>query len=118
MSINIHQQGMFTILSPLEDIDVNNFKDLDRAFAEQIALKNISLILDFMGVRTIDSSGIGVLVKHMQFLHSSGGEIRLAGVSENLRDLFSSINFFKYFRITKTLNEALLLPGNQNISRK
>ncbi len=55
-----------------------------------------SLVLDLSGVEFIDSSGLAVMVSIMRSL---GGDLRLAGIKENILKLFKATKLDKVFKV-------------------
>lgn len=64
-------------------------------------------VLDFSGTGYIDSSGLGALVTLVKKVRESGGDIRLAGLNADLRQLFTLTKLDSLFRIADTPDEAL-----------
>ena len=51
------------------------------------------------GTVTLDCAGLGLLLKTQKRLMSSGGKLRLAGVSRHLRDILQYSGFDQIFEI-------------------
>ena len=64
-------------------------------------------VVDFAKTGYIDSSGLGVLVSLSKKIREQGGELRLAGLNEDLQTLFELTKLDTLFAITKTAEEAL-----------
>ncbi|HEV8264166.1 MAG TPA: STAS domain-containing protein [Gemmatimonadales bacterium] len=64
-------------------------------------------VIDFTKTGYIDSSGLGVLVSLSKKIREQGGELRLAGLNEDLQTLFELTKLDTLFAITKTADEAL-----------
>lgn len=64
-------------------------------------------VLDFLSTEYIDSSGLGVLVSISKKIREAGGELRLAGLNEDLRMLFELTKLDTLFRICDTADEAV-----------
>jgi anti-sigma B factor antagonist len=65
------------------------------------------LLIDFSQTGYIDSSGLGALVSVSKRIRESGGELRLAGLNEDLRSLFELTKLDTLFTITETPEQAL-----------
>jgi len=76
---------------------------VDRAL-EQGARK---LLIDCTDTGYIDSSGLGALVTMARKAREQGGELRLAGLNEDLRSLFALTKLDTLFVIGSTVDEAL-----------
>ncbi len=64
-------------------------------------------VLDFSSTEYIDSSGLGVLVSVSKKIREAGGELRLAGLNEDLRMLFELTKLDTLFKICDTTDEAV-----------
>ena len=64
-------------------------------------------VIDFSRTGYIDSSGLGVLVSLSKKIREQGGELRLAGLNEDLQTLFELTKLDTLFSISKTSAEAL-----------
>ncbi|MFZ2960037.1 MAG: STAS domain-containing protein [Candidatus Ozemobacteraceae bacterium] len=108
MKFEITQQGNFTIIHLKERIDISNAPLLDSLLETKILAGQNAIILDLTEVTFVDSSGASVLARIYRLLKESEGMMILAGCSPYLKRLFSTIGFHNIFRITATLDEALL----------
>src|SRR5690348_13505549 len=64
-------------------------------------------LLDFGGTGYIDSSGLGALVSISKKVREAGGELRLAGLNDDLRSLFELTKLDTLFAIAETPAQAL-----------
>jgi anti-sigma B factor antagonist len=64
-------------------------------------------LIDFTQTGYIDSSGLGVLVSVSKKIREAGGELRLAGLNEDLRMLFELTKLDTLFNISDSPDEAL-----------
>ena len=58
-----------------------------------------TVTLDCSGLEYISSAGLGVLLKTQKRLLTSGGKLRLSGVSRHLMDIFGYSGFDQLFEI-------------------
>jgi anti-sigma B factor antagonist len=65
------------------------------------------LLVDFSRTGYIDSSGLGALVSISKRVREAGGELRLAGLNDDLRSLFELTKLDTLFAITETPEQAL-----------
>ncbi len=74
---------------------------------EQLLRQNQTrVIFDLSGVSTIDSAGLGKIVKCFSQLKKSGGSLRLAGVKGMLEGAFKITQVYKVIRIYPTAVDA------------
>ena len=64
-------------------------------------------VLDFARTGYIDSSGLGALVTMAKRAREAGGEIRLAGLNDDLRSLFELTKLDSLFTLANTADQAL-----------
>jgi anti-sigma B factor antagonist len=65
------------------------------------------LLVDFSRTGYIDSSGLGALVSVSKRIREAGGELRLAGLNDDLRSLFELTKLDTLFTISETPEQAL-----------
>ena len=65
------------------------------------------LLVDFSRTGYIDSSGLGALVSISKRIREATGELRLAGLNDDLRSLFELTKLDTLFTITETPEQAL-----------
>ena len=65
------------------------------------------LLVDFSRTGYIDSSGLGALVSISKRIREASGELRLAGLNDDLRSLFELTKLDTLFTITETPEQAL-----------
>jgi anti-sigma B factor antagonist len=65
-------------------------------------------VFDFTPTAYIDSSGLGALVSMSKRVRQGGGDLRLAGLNEDLRSLFELTKLDTLFAIFNTPAEALV----------
>jgi len=65
------------------------------------------ILIDFSDTGYIDSSGLGALVSLSKKLREADGELRLAGLNDDLRTLFELTKLDTLFRIDASPEEAL-----------
>jgi anti-sigma B factor antagonist len=86
---------------------VANRQELKQVIADAVEAGARKLVLDFTATAYIDSSGLGALVSINKRVREAGGELRLAGLNEDLRSLFELTKLDTLFAIAPTANEAL-----------
>jgi anti-sigma B factor antagonist len=82
----------------------HELKDLVQAALERGERR---LLIDFSRTGYIDSSGLGALVSISKRIREAGGELRLAGLNDDLRSLFELTKLDTLFTITETPEQAL-----------
>jgi anti-sigma B factor antagonist len=86
---------------------VGNRQELKQKVLDALDGGARKFVVDFAKTGYIDSSGLGVLVSLSKKIREQGGELRLAGLNEDLQTLFELTKLDTLFAITKTAEEAL-----------
>lgn len=86
---------------------VGNRSELKELVHAALAAGERKFLLDFARTGYIDSSGLGALVSLGKKVREEGGEMRLAGLNEDLRSLFELTKLDTLFSIAETPQQAL-----------
>jgi anti-sigma B factor antagonist len=94
-------------------IDING--DID--FREMIRIKDVisslvekertRVVLNLKAVDHINYLSIGVLVERLRFLRDLNGDLKLAGMSPYLRDIFKVVGMDRFFEDYSSLEDAI-----------
>jgi len=108
MHFTIDQQDTTTIFRLKEArLDSSNSSALKAEFLILAQPDVETLIVDLSEVQSIDSAGLSALLLAERQQSAHGGELRLAGVNENVRSLLRLTQLDRVFQSYPTLNEAL-----------
>ena len=86
---------------------VGNRQELKQLVIDALDGGARKFVVDFSRTGYIDSSGLGVLVSLSKKIREQGGDLRLAGLNEDLQTLFELTKLDTLFAITRTAQEAL-----------
>ena len=86
---------------------VNNRQEFKQAIIDQIELGARVVVVDFSNSAYIDSSGLGALVSLGKRLRDAGGDLRLAGLNEDLRTLFELTRLDSLFPMFASRADAI-----------
>ena len=86
---------------------VGNRQELKQQVVDALDGGARKFVVDFTRTGYIDSSGLGVLVSLSKKIREHGGDLRLAGLNEDLQTLFELTKLDTLFAITRTTQEAL-----------
>jgi anti-sigma B factor antagonist len=86
---------------------VGNRHELKQKVLDALEAGDRKFLIDFTSTGYIDSSGLGVLVSLSKKIRESSGELRLAGLNEDLRTLFELTKLDSLFAIDDSADEAL-----------
>ncbi|HUF43227.1 MAG TPA: STAS domain-containing protein [Verrucomicrobiae bacterium] len=100
----------------IQDISVIDIAgDID--FREMIRIKNViggliekdrlKVVLNLKSVDHINYLSIGVLLERMKLLRNLNGDLKLAGMSPFLRDIFKVVGMDRFFEDYTSLEDAI-----------
>ena len=99
-------QGV-TVIRVEGQLIVGNRQDLKAVIQEAMEAGDRKFLIDCTQTAYIDSSGLGALVTISKKIRENGGELRLAGLNEDLRSLFELTKLDSLFHIAPSVDEAL-----------
>lgn len=97
--INERRSGEVIILDLKGRLRVGgNSLALHKSIRALVLEKKTLIILNLAGVTYIDSCGLGELVASQVSVENKGGEIKLIGISETLRELLTATRLLAVFK--------------------
>ena len=107
MSFQVNKEGNVTVVDVEGQLIVGNRQELKQKVLEELESGERTFVIDFENTGYIDSSGLGVLVSLSKKIREQGGELRLAGLNEDLRTLFELTKLDTLFQIADSRSDAL-----------
>jgi len=86
---------------------VGNRQELKGLVQEGLDQGERKFVIDCTQTGYIDSSGLGALVSLSRKVREQGGELRIAGLNEDLRALFELTKLDSLFHISPTADDAV-----------
>jgi anti-sigma B factor antagonist len=86
---------------------------LHRSVRSLILEKKTLILLNLAGVTFIDSCGLGELVASQVSVENKGGEIKLIGVTDTLRELLELTRLLRVFDVYENEADAIESFGNE-----
>jgi anti-sigma B factor antagonist len=68
---------------------------------------SLQFVLDLSGVKLMNSSGLGILIKALKPTREAGGDFHLASVSEKIDSLFMITKLYQVFKSFPSVDEAV-----------
>jgi anti-sigma B factor antagonist len=94
------------VLIPVDELDASNVGELKRDVAPVLEA-NTHLVIDLSRVRFVDSSGLGAMLSCLRQLSAKGGDLKLCGMSKQVRATFELVRMHRIFDIFSTREEAV-----------
>ncbi len=108
MALSVATSGSgITIVRVEGQLIVGNRQELKALVTESLDRGGRKFLIDCTDTGYIDSSGLGALVTIAKKVREHGGEIRLAGLNEDLRSLFTLTKLDSLFEIGETVEQTL-----------
>lgn len=108
MSFSVRKDAKGVVVIGVDgQLIVGNRHDLKQGVLEALEQGDRKFIIDFSNTGYIDSSGLGVLVSLLRKIREAGGDLRIAGLNEDLRTLFELTKLDTLFTITDSPAAAL-----------
>jgi anti-sigma B factor antagonist len=106
--INERRSGDVAILDLKGKLRVGgNTIALHKSIRSLVVEKKIKIILNLAGVEYVDSCGLGELVASQISIENKGGEIKLVGLTEPLRELLTATRLLQVFDVYDNEADAI-----------
>lgn len=107
MELQEYQAGTFHVLSLTGPVKTPDHAVLQRKLMDIIESGTRTLVLDCTKLTYISSSGLRIWLMTLKKITAAGGQLRIAGLQETVREVFVIAGFTSIFTIYATLEEAL-----------
>jgi anti-sigma B factor antagonist len=97
--------GVAVAAVPVDELDASNSGEFKRDIAP-VLQSHTKLVLDLSQLRFVDSSGLGAMLSCLRQLGAKGGDLKLCGMSKQVRALFELVRMHRIFDIYSTREEA------------
>ncbi|MDT8322984.1 MAG: STAS domain-containing protein [Bacteroidota bacterium] len=84
--------------------ETTEFRDKIKSVVRDGFLK---IVLDVSKIKWVNSSGLGALISALATVNNSGGDMRLANVTEKIKSLFMITQLIKVFKTFDTTERAV-----------
>ena len=91
---------------PVEELDAGNTEEFKRDMAPLLD-GNSKVALDMSRLRFVDSSGLGAFISCLRKLNAKGGDLKLYGLSKQVRAVFELVRMHRVFDILGTKEDAV-----------
>lgn len=95
------------VVTPVGDLDLYASVAFGRDVVGKIDGGAKRLVLDFGGVRYLDSSGVGALIRLLQKCRTVGGEIRIANLTGSPKRVLEMSNIISLLKVAPSVESAL-----------
>jgi anti-sigma B factor antagonist len=91
---------------PVDELDASNAGEMKRDIAPTLEAST-KVVIDLSRLRFVDSSGLGAMLSCLRQLSNKGGDLKLCGMSKQVRAAFELVRMHRIFDIFGTREEAV-----------
>jgi len=95
------------IAVPVGDFDLYASVSAGQALAARLEGGSRRMVVDFAGVRYLDSSGVGALIRLVQKARTLGAEVRVARLSGTPKKVLEMSNIISLLKVAPDVETAL-----------
>lgn len=106
MEITVSQEAEVQIVECSGRLTMVTARSLREAVEEALTAGPPRLVVDLAQVGFVDSSGLGALISALKRARQSGGDLRIAGVTEQVRTVLTLTNLDRVLRPYADVTEA------------
>jgi anti-sigma B factor antagonist len=88
-------------------LDTTTASELESALYGLLDKNNYRIVIDLGGVNYISSAGWGIFIGEIKEIRHKGGDIKLAGMSGDVYEVFQLLEFNSILEAYDTANEAI-----------
>lgn len=107
MNVKEEKVNDVVICSLEGEININTSPILRKVFERLTRNNEKKIVIDFANVVYIDSSGLATLIEMLQRLRKIDGKMRLANLSDKIKNIFEITKLTKLFEIFDSRQAAL-----------
>jgi anti-sigma B factor antagonist len=104
--INTDNTQAVTIMSVKGRVDSSTAPELDSALSKLLSSDRNKIVLNLQAVEYLSSAGLRALVKALKDAQKSGGDLRLAAVSQPIEVILRTVGMLQMFKMFSTSEEA------------
>ena len=87
-------------------VDSDTAPELDNALSKLLDANRNKIVLNLQNVDFLSSAGLRAMVKALKNAQNSGGDVRLASVSEPIEVILRTVGMLQMFKMYSTSEEA------------
>ena len=108
MDLGINEQGRVTIVTITGDLVIGDSEATFRKTVNRLLEEGkVDLLIDCAGLRFVDSTGLGVLVRALTTTQKEGGRTKLLAVGPNLKKLLALTKLDAVFEMFDDRGQAV-----------
>lgn len=101
------EQGDVTVFALKGNLDALTAPALKKEIEALLAARKIHVVFDLSSLDLIDSSGVGAIVSLFKRVRALSGDVKVAGVTAQPKEIFRLLRLDRAFDIHPTIEEAV-----------
>ena len=106
LSIETDNTQSVSVMKVRGRVDSDTAPELDNALSKLLKDNRNKIVLNLQGVDFLSSAGLRAMVKALKGAQNSGGDVRLASVSEPIEVILRTVGMMQMFKMFSTSEEA------------
>jgi len=106
LSIECYSDGAVTTVGISGSLDAHTAPQLEALLESEIGAGRVKIVADASRLDFISSAGMGVFLGFIDEVRDRGGDIKICGLSTEIRQVFDLLGFEPLFDLTTTVDEA------------
>jgi anti-sigma B factor antagonist len=107
LTVERRQVGDVMLLYPRGFINAHTVRVFEGEIQKSLEEKHFKLVVNCEGLTYIASAGLGAMMGAIEEIRDNGGDLRLSGLNETVRNIFEILGFHHLYRIFPSEGEAI-----------
>ncbi|HPQ80584.1 MAG TPA: STAS domain-containing protein [bacterium] len=107
MNIDVVQQGDVQIMRCGGSLDADTVAAFKKVAYDLVGGGSTRFVVDCTDLKFIDSMGLGVLISLLRRVRSRDGDVKVAGLSEEVKTIFEITRLHRLFDVCADSNTAI-----------
>lgn len=103
------EQGGAVVLALDGFLDAHTAPQFENAISDEALAGHLRLVADCRNLNYISSAGLGVFMSFIEEIREKGGDIKLAGITPKVYQVFEVLGFNELFDIVDSVEAAVAL---------
>jgi anti-sigma B factor antagonist len=104
---SVFDRGEISVINLNGYLDAHTAPSLENNFSQLIDSNRFKIVVNFKDLAYISSAGLGVFMAYIEKIRENNGDIKLAGMSDKVYNIFDLLGFPLLYEIFKTEEEAI-----------
>ncbi len=104
---SVFERGDISVINLKGYLDAHTAPSLENNFSQLIDSNRFKIVVNFKDLAYISSAGLGVFMAYIEKIRENNGDIKLAGMSDKVYNIFDLLGFPLLYEIFKTEEEAI-----------